>query len=177
MDAQKLFDDFCRQNRLEVTLSFEMPDGYETAYGTYDVTSNTLFFNLPMLDDAPEYEAQFYLCHELRHAQQYLYPQQFEQAVVESLPYVILYNGTCFKLCGKECKGCVLPGSEEYFCDVYLRLPYELDANAYAYRTVKFLLGESEALDKLYSMWLPKKRISAEEYRKLFEQVDVATEG
>ena len=83
MDTQKLFDDFCRQNRLEVTLLFEMPDGYETAYGTYDVTSNTLFFNLPMFDNEPEYEVLFYFFHELRHAQQYLHPQQFEQAVVE----------------------------------------------------------------------------------------------
>lgn len=50
---------------------------YETAYGTYDVTVNTLFLNTAILQGAPEYGVLFYLFHELRHAVQYLHPVLF----------------------------------------------------------------------------------------------------
>lgn len=44
---------FCRDHSLDVKLSSEMPAGYETAFGTYDVTVNTLFFNEKLLERAP----------------------------------------------------------------------------------------------------------------------------
>ena len=50
---------------------------YETVYGTYDVTVNTLFLNTAILQGAPEYGVLFYLFHELRHAVQYLRPVLF----------------------------------------------------------------------------------------------------
>lgn len=45
-----------------------MPEGYETANGTFDPTVNTLFINKEMLQSQPEYEQMFYLISELRHA-------------------------------------------------------------------------------------------------------------
>ena len=77
-----------------------MPSGYETAYGTYDVTINTLFLNTKILHDAPEHEVLFYLFHELRHALQYLRPELFDEQIQESRFYVVLYNGVCYKLVG-----------------------------------------------------------------------------
>ncbi len=67
-----------------------MPAGYETAYGTYDVTINTLFLNTAILGNAPKYEVLFYLFHELRHAMQYLRPIMFDDKIKESINYVIL---------------------------------------------------------------------------------------
>jgi Zn-dependent peptidase ImmA (M78 family) len=75
MDIISIFHDFCTENDLSIKLSHDMPSGYETAYGTYDVTVNTLFLNMELLKDAPEYEVLFFLFHELRHAVQYHHPQ------------------------------------------------------------------------------------------------------
>ena len=76
-DVEWLAAEFCRENGIAVTMSREMPAGYENAYGTYDVTVNTLFLNPAMLWDAPEHEVLYYLYHELRHAVQYICPGRF----------------------------------------------------------------------------------------------------
>ena len=124
---------FCQENNISVNLSHDMPAGYETAYGTYDVTINTLFLNLDILQNVPEFEVLFYLYHELRHAMQYLRPEFFDTKIQESRFYVVLYNGTCFKLMEKDLQECTLEGDEDYFNGAYMNLPYELDANAFAY--------------------------------------------
>ncbi len=67
-DIEIIVKNFCCENDLSVKLSYDMPSGYETAYGTYDITVNTLFLNVAILQDAPKYEVLFYLFHELRHA-------------------------------------------------------------------------------------------------------------
>jgi len=121
MDIISIFHDFCIENDLAIKLSHDMPSGYETAFGTYDITINTLFLNLKMLEDAPEFEVLFYFYHELRHAEQYLHPERFELSIQESLPYVILYNGICYKLMGNTWYECKLEGED--FMDAYLSLP------------------------------------------------------
>jgi len=70
--------------------------GYKTAYGTYDVK---LFVNVNLLENAPVYKVLFYLYHEMRHALQYAHPEQLDKEIRESLPYVLLYNGICFRQC------------------------------------------------------------------------------
>lgn len=74
-----------------------MPAGYETAFGTYDIEKNTLFINDQFIGNVSEPEYLFYLYHELRHAEQYLQPDKFDEKIRKSLQYVILYNGTCFR--------------------------------------------------------------------------------
>ena len=59
--------EFCAENGLHLALSWEMPAGYETAYGTYDIVENTLFLNWALLEKLPRGQQLFYLCHELRH--------------------------------------------------------------------------------------------------------------
>ena len=54
MNVAKLVADFCYENHLSTHFSTDMPEGYETANGTFDITKNTLFFNTAMLAEAPE---------------------------------------------------------------------------------------------------------------------------
>ena len=149
--VQGYIEPFCKEKDIAVHLSEKMPEGYETAFGSYDVTCNTLFLNSKLLRQAEQYESLFYLYHELRHAEQYLHPERFGPEIQQSRQYVILYNGICFKLVGGVWRQCVLQGEEAYFTDAYKSLPYELDANDFAFRKVAEDLGVSAQLQKLYS--------------------------
>lgn len=216
-DIEIIVKDFCRENGLSVKLSYDMPSGYETAYGTYDITVilvsenifllsptspcrphaakrqisicgrvhllysranifareyNTLFLNVAILKDAPKYEVLFYLFHELRHAMQYLCPAMFDEQIQESRFYVVLYNGVCFKLVDNQWQECILEGSEDYFIRAYMSLPYELDANAFAYEKTKEICGDTAELQELYSYWMPNDRFDYDEHKKVFCLVD-----
>ena len=171
---ETLVSEFYAENQLSVQLSYEMPAGYETAFGTYDVTINTLFLNLGILQDAPEYEVLFYLYHELRHAVQYLHPDVFDEQIQDSRVYVVLYNGTCYKLVGNDWQECALEGDESYFTNAYLSLPYEVDANTFSYEQVKAICGDLPELRELYNAWIPEERWTYEKLKALFCQIDGA---
>ncbi len=171
-ELEKFVHEFCRENDIEVTLSSNMPAGYETAYGTYDVTLNTLFLNTAILQNAPKYEVLFYLFHELRHALQYQRPMLFDEKIRESVRYVILYNGTCYKLVDNKWKECALPGDESYFTRAYMNLPYEIDANTFAYEKAREICGDSAELKGLLDFWIPKDGFDYEEHQKLFRRID-----
>ena len=108
LDIEVYFERYCKEHDLEIALSWEMPEGYETAFGSFDPTRRTLFLNKSLLRTAPEEEALFYLYHELRHALQYLRPELFDQQVQTSRFYVVLYNGVCYKLVDNTWKMYVL---------------------------------------------------------------------
>ena len=172
-NIEELFYAFIQENHLEIGLSYVMPAGYENAFGTFDITVKTLFLNRQLLESRPEFEILFYFYHELRHALQYIYPQNFSEAIRTSTKYVILYNGLCFKLVDYEWKSCKLVGEEEYFTLVYENMPYELDANLYARDTVKLLLPDYQSdVDALFCSWLPRERISEKELYSIFHQID-----
>lgn len=172
MDIISVFHAFCTENDLTIKLSHDMPTGYETAYGTYDVTVNTLFLNMELLKDAPEYEVLFFLFHELRHAVQYHHPELFDKEIRESRFYVVLYNGICYRLVDNRWRECALEGSEDYFTHVYRSLPYEVDANTFAYEEAKELCGDSEQLHELYGFWIPEDKLEYVELRKIFDRID-----
>ena len=172
MDIFEIVNSFCRENGISVNISYDMPIEYETAYGTYDVTINTLFLNEAILKNAPQYEVLFYLFHELRHAMQYLCPHLFSEQIQKSRIYVVLYDGTCYKLIDNEWQKCFLDGSEEYFTRVYITLPYELDANTFAYEKTKEICGDTAELQELYSYWIPKDRFDYEKHKKVFCLID-----
>ncbi len=171
-EIENVVREFCHENGIEVKLSYDMPAGYETAYGTYDVTVNTLFLNIAMLQNAPRYEVLFYLFHELRHATQYLCPMLFDEQIKESMVYVILYNGTCYKLVEGVWKACILDGNGDYFTLAYMSLPYEMDANTFAYEMVKQICGDSPELRELLAFWVPKDSFDYKEHRNLFRRID-----
>lgn len=171
-DIERLVADFCAEYALEVRVSYHMPEGYETAFGTYDVTVNTLYLNYDLLKSAPQWEVLYYVYHELRHAMQYLKPERFDETIQESRFYVVLYNGTCFKLVDQNWKGCVLEGNEDDFTAAYLSLPYEMDANTFAYEQVKALCGDSPELLRLYRGWMPERPWNYEEHKTLFQRIE-----
>ena len=166
---------FCKENNLTLSLSYDMPAGYASAYGTYDVTVNTIYLNRNLIQNAQAYEALYYLYHELRHAMQYCQPEQFDANIQKSIHYVILYNGVCFKLVENAWRTCTLNGSEDYFTAAYQNLAYERDANQYAYAKVKEICGDSPELQELYAFWIPKVPFPDDEYEKLFAQIDANT--
>ena len=173
MNVAKLVADFCYENHLSTHFSTDMPEGYETANGTFDITKNTLFFNTAMLAEAPDYEMLFYLFHELRHVLQYVKPEQFSPIIQKSLSYVLMYDGTCYKLINGDWAECRLDGTEDYLTRAYLGQPYELDANQFAYERVNAILGPSEELDKLHAFWTPEVKLSDAEYRKIYHEIDM----
>ncbi len=176
IDYEKTVRDYCKENDITASLSYDMPAGYETANGMFDVVINTIFIHKAALCVLPEYEQLFYLFHELRHASQYLHPEQFSSAINRSRFYVIMFDGVCHKLIGNKWSECRLDGGEEYFSDIYLGQPYEADANQYAYESVKRLLGDSPELDELYAFWTPKRNIPVKEYEDLYSEIDAVLE-
>lgn len=173
IDYKRYFDKYCTENHIELQLSFDMPPGYETANGTFDVEKKTVYINAEYLCEAPDYEQAYFLYHELRHAVQYMFPEKFSDIIIRSLPYTIMFDGTCFKLEDGKYLECKLDGGEEIFTDVYLGQPYEVDANNYAYEMVKMIYGDSEELRNLYDFWLPKKPVPDEAYETYYDLIDL----
>ena len=112
-EYKKYFEAYCREHDLELRLSFEMPIGYETANGTFDVSSRTVFINAEKLNKEPEYSKLFYLFHELRHASQYLERERFNETIKRSIQYIMMFDGTCYKLAGNRYLKCRGKGDEE----------------------------------------------------------------
>lgn len=171
-DYEYLFDAYCSKEGLDVCLSFNMPSGYEDANGTFDITTKTVFINKTRLSDFHDYEKLFYLFHELRHAEQYLTPNKFDSVIRKSLQYVIMFDGTCYKLIDGTYHQCKLDGEENYLVNLYLGQPYEVDANTFAYEYVKSFYGDLEPLKKLYESWIPHHPIPNEVYDSVFSLID-----
>ena len=176
IDYRKHFQSFCEQTGLDLDLSFAMPIGYQTANGTYDHETKTVYINVDLLQDAPDYEQAFYLYHELRHAWQYARPEDFAPSVGRSLPYTIMYDGTCYKLVSGRYVECKLEGGDLDFAALYLGQPYEVDANEYAYEQVKERLGDHEGLRRLFAFWTPRQTIPSATYEAVYAEIDAKTQ-
>lgn len=176
MNYHTYFNRYCHKNDLDICLSFTMPVGYENANGAFDPDSRTVYINMKRLDKRPDYEKLFYLFHELRHASQYLQPDRFDEMIIKSQHYVIMYDGFCYKLVDGEWKTCKLDVNEDFFTEVYLGQPYEMDANTFAYKEVSALLGDSPELRGLYSFWMPKAAISEDTFREIYGEIDQSIE-
>lgn len=176
MNYAAYFNMYCRENDLDIILSFIMPVGYEDANGTFDPVNRTVYINAGALDERPDYEKLFYLFHELRHASQYLHPDQFDEMIIKSRCYAIMYDGVCYKLVDDEWKSCKLDGNEDFFTEMYLGQPYEMDANTFAFEKVKSLFHDFPELQALYSFWMPKANISDDAFREIYCKIDRAIE-
>lgn len=53
-----------------------------------------------------------------------------------------------------------------------MSLPYELDANVFAYEKAKEFCGDTAQLQKLYAFWTPTGRIDYDDYKDLFCRID-----
>ena len=65
-----------------------------------------------------------------------------------------------------------LEGLEEDFTRAYMSLPYEMDANAFAYEKVKEICGDTATIRELINFWIPKEKMDYEELRKLFLRIE-----
>ena len=106
---------------------------------------------------------------------QYLRPESFDPQIQESRFYVVLYNGVCYKLVDNAWQEVVMEGAEDYFTRAYMSLPYELDANSFAYERVKDICGNTDELQSLYSFWIPAEKMDYVELHGLFIRIDTAT--
>ena len=53
----------------------------------------------------------------------------------------MMFDGTCYKLAGNRYLKCRLKGDEEYFNNLYLGQPHEVDANRFAYEQARKISG------------------------------------
>ncbi len=171
-DYKKYFDGYCQEHQLILHLSFEMPSGYEAANGTFDVVNKTVFINANLLDNSPDCKKAFFLFHELRHASQYLSPNQFSNTINRSIQYIIMYDGTCYKLVNGDYLKCRLTGDETYLTNLYLGQPHEVDANRFAYEQTRKIYGDSAELQELFHFWMPRQAVPEEAYDAVFSLVD-----
>lgn len=172
---EEQFSVYCADRELALALSYQMPPGYEDAYGTVDVLSATLHLNLHLLKERPAYEGMYHCYHELRHAMQYQNPMDFPPAIRRSLPYVILYNGLCYKLSNGAWQQIKLEGEQEYFTRAYQNLPYETDAHQFAVaQTLADFPDDGFKIRQLADFFLPKAGFPQAEYETLFARIDAA---
>ena len=171
-DYERYFNQYRIDHNLDLVLSFKMPAGYETANGTFDAVSKTVFINAEYLKKAPDHEKAFYLFHELRHSSQYLCPERFSRAINRSIQYIIMYDGTCYKIVNGKCCECKLEGGEGVFKNIYLGQPHEVDANLYAYEQVKTICGDSDDLRNLYEFWIPRQPVPDDVYDSVYALID-----
>lgn len=174
-EYKKHFDAYCREHGLRLHLLFDMPAGYDMAKGTFDVSSKTIFINAKSLEKEPVCIKLFYLFHELRHASQYLEPEQFNETIRRSIQYVIMFDGTCYKLEGNRYLKCKLGGDEGYFTNLYLGQPHEVDANTFAYEQTRKICGDSAGLKELFDFWMPRQVIPNGIYDRIFSLIDEKT--
>ena len=97
--------------------------------------------------------------------------------IIRSAQYVIMYDGTCYKIVDGNYHECKLDGGEEYFTNIYLGQPYEVDANTFAYEQVKNIYGDSEDLCNLFNFWMPRESVSDDLYHSLFDMIDEETKS
>ena len=169
------FTNLIKNNNLITKLSFIMPKGYEDAFGTYNILNDTLFLNL---NNYNKERILFTFFHELRHCEQYQFSNKFNLKIQTSLNYVILYNGECYKLLGNKWKKSKLKIKRIDFLEIYKNLPYELDANKYAYKKVKEILkNDCKELEIIYKNSLPIKIIDFKILKEFFKEIDIKFEN
>ena len=173
-EIERLYEDFVEREGLNISLNFIMPKGYENAFGTFDVCKNTLFLNQNLMTEGKKVRMLFTLYHELYHAKQYLHREKFDEKVKKSIDYVVLYDGSAFKLCEGEWKEGRLINCEFEFVEVYKNLPYEIQANEFAYDKVKQMVSQKDKseLERIYIQSKPTIEIPYEKMQKIFEQID-----
>ena len=167
---EMFFKNYIELKNLDIKLSFIPPTRYETAFGTFDVCKKTLFLNFEYFKNKNDYEIFYHLFHELRHAEQYIYSQKFSKKIRESIIYVIMYDGNCYKLVDGTWKQCLLTNNIDYKM-FYMNLPYELEANKFAYKQTIKMFKKNE-VKQLYKKFLPSNKIKFKKLKVLFGLID-----
>lgn len=101
-------------------------------------------------------------------------PDKFSKEITESLNYVVLFDGTCFKYVLNNWTKCKFDEKDEDFLNIYKSLPYEIDANKFAYLKTKQILENQylNMLEELYRKTKPKVLIPTADLKRLFNKID-----
>ena len=94
-----------------------------------------------------------------------------------SVQYIIMFDGTCYKLVKNHYLKCKLEGGEGYFTSLYLGQPHEVDANTFAYEQTRKICGDSAGLKELFDFWMPRQAILNATYDRIFSLIDEKTKG
>lgn len=172
-EIEKILDFHIKKYKINIKISYKMPNLLKEGFGSFDVCENTLFLNGELINKKNRVRMLFTMFHELRHAQQYLFPERFSKEIQNSINYVVQYDGNCYKLENKKWKSCKLEDLD--FLNVYLGLPYELDANRYAFEKTLKIISKNEIakLKEIYSKSKPLKNDF--DYKEIFKTIDDKT--
>ena len=166
---------------IAVELCFEMPAGFETAFGMYDPIKRISYLNLDLPDVDPV-DQLLIMLHEFRHAMQNCRQELFSPMLVKGLRYVIQYDGTCYRHSGNEFQSTRLEGEQAYYTELYLAQPHERDANEFA-RDCLLAARNSERfirqIQDYFSVWSPaficfSEESAWEHLLRTYEQIDAA---
>lgn len=172
-ELEQWIERFARENGLTIKLSYEMPKGREEWYCNYDVETQSLHINRARLERGRDFEAAYYLFHELRHAEQFFAPQRFDESVRKSVRYAVFYDGTCYKFENGKRRECRLAATEYDFVSLSESMPHELDAHRYACEQAILLFPQKRReILSLRDSWLPSKALSLDELNAAFEKID-----
>ena len=161
---------------MDVELSFTLPEGFEAANGLMDPETGDIMVNESLFDDPREFLPLFIFLHELRHGIQKAKTELFSEEIAVNCEHIIQFDGTGYRVEGKTVTTVQMEGPREFFTELYLGSPAEIDANRFAYETLR-QFGDDEALEEHYRIWSPSYKVIPEEnmlgeFLKACEQID-----
>ena len=149
------------ERKLCTTISTVIPESVQGAAGWYSVENDTVHID-KRCDDLSISEI-YTMVHELRHAEQYTYPQEFSPLIGMNLSHVIMYDGTARKRSNDTWLTCKVSGEPDYLRELYLRSPMEVDANDFARSWLTRCLPKcQQEIERSYMFWCPPFRLLSE---------------
>ena len=100
--------------------------------------------------------------------------KMFDKKIQDSLKYVIHYNGDCYKLTEKGWIYCKIDDKKLNFTEIYKGLPYEIDANQFAFDNSKQHLNQSQLyeLEEIFKKFMPTIQIPEDTYYAIYKEID-----
>jgi len=162
---------------MDVELSFTMPEGFEAAYGLTDPETGNIMVNESVFEEEQHFLALFFFLHELRHGIQKARTELFSEEIAINCNHEIQFDGTGYLVDGKEVITVHMDGSQDFFTELYLGSPAEMDANKFAYDILHQVCDDKE-LDEHYRFWSPSYDIISKdnmlnEFLKACKQIDL----
>ena len=161
---------------MSTELFFTMPEGFEAAHGLTDPDTGNIRVNEALFDDGAPFLPLFIFLHELRHAIQKARVELFSKEIAVNCSHMIQFDGTGYSVDGDTVTAVKLGGEQEFYTELYLGSPAEMDANKFAYDMLRQVCAD-EALEDHYRIWTPSYRIipkerMLEEFMKAAERID-----
>ena len=149
--------------------------GYEDAFASYDKEDKVIFLN-PNYIESTSLLCLWNLFHEFQHVVQHRDEDLLKEEKLlkndfyNNISYYFMYDGTSYRSSSEEDFTYKIKKTEEFCLELYLRNPIEIDANNYAYLSLKKVIERNlirygkdnettEGLNKIKKMLLPEFNI------------------